>query len=91
MLTVYIDFKSAASYLALEPTLALARELGVAIDWRPFRTTERRPVPTRVADASVTESHRAARERSRRAMDQHYAMLRGLESVLARSARWQES
>ena len=29
MLTVFIDFKSPASFLALEPTLALAQETGV--------------------------------------------------------------
>ena len=35
-LIVYIDFKSPYAYLAIEPTLALGRELGIAIDWRSF-------------------------------------------------------
>ncbi len=35
-LTVYIDFKSPYAYLAIEPTRALARDLGISIDWCPF-------------------------------------------------------
>ena len=35
-LIVYVDYKSPYAYLAIEPTLALADELGIAIDWRPF-------------------------------------------------------
>ena len=35
-LTVYIDFKSPYAYLAIEPTRALARDLGITIDWQPF-------------------------------------------------------
>ena len=34
-LTVCIDFNSANSYLAVAPTIALAKELDIAIDWRP--------------------------------------------------------
>jgi len=33
---VYLDFKSPYAYLAIEPTRALERELGVQFDWRPF-------------------------------------------------------
>ena len=35
-LIVYIDFKSPYAYLAIEPTYAMADELGLEIDWRPF-------------------------------------------------------
>ncbi|MCP5181759.1 MAG: DsbA family protein, partial [Pseudomonadales bacterium] len=35
-LTVYVDVKSPYAYLAVEPTIALGRELGIAIDWRPL-------------------------------------------------------
>jgi 2-hydroxychromene-2-carboxylate isomerase len=35
-LAVAIDFKSPNAYLAVEPTCALAEQLGVAIDWQPF-------------------------------------------------------
>jgi 2-hydroxychromene-2-carboxylate isomerase len=33
---VYLDFKSPYAYLAIEPTRALERKLGVQFDWRPF-------------------------------------------------------
>jgi len=35
-LIVYIDYKSPYAYLAIAPTYALAEELGIDIDWRPF-------------------------------------------------------
>lgn len=36
LLAVYIDLKSPYSFIAIDPTRAMARSLGVAIDWRPF-------------------------------------------------------
>jgi len=35
-LAVYIDLKSPYAFVALDPTRAMARTLGVPIDWRPF-------------------------------------------------------
>lgn len=35
-LAVYIDLKSPYAYIAVDPTRAMARALGVEIDWRPF-------------------------------------------------------
>ena len=35
-LAVYIDLKSPYAYIAIAPTRAMARSLGVEIDWRPF-------------------------------------------------------
>jgi 2-hydroxychromene-2-carboxylate isomerase len=35
-LIVYIDYKSPYAYLAIALTCAMADELGIAIDWRPF-------------------------------------------------------
>ncbi len=35
-LAVYIDLKSPYAYIAIEPTRAMARSIGVEIDWRPF-------------------------------------------------------
>lgn len=35
-LAVYVDLKSPYAYIALEPTRAMARAVGVEIDWRPF-------------------------------------------------------
>ena len=36
VLTVYIDYKSPYAYLAMAPTRALARDLGLTLDWRPY-------------------------------------------------------
>ena len=35
-LAVYLDLKSPYAYIAVDPTRAMARALGVEIDWRPF-------------------------------------------------------
>jgi 2-hydroxychromene-2-carboxylate isomerase len=35
-LAVYIDLKSPYAWVAIDPTRAMARSLGVEIDWRPF-------------------------------------------------------
>jgi 2-hydroxychromene-2-carboxylate isomerase len=78
MLDVYIDFKCAGSYLALDPTLALAERTGVKIAWHPFSTAER-DKPAEGADAAVIASHHAAREASKRAIHQRYASLRGID------------
>ncbi|WP_422345530.1 DsbA family protein [Parasphingorhabdus sp.] len=76
MLTLYIDFKSAASYLALEPTLELARKTGVAIDWRPFSV---RPfsVPEEHVEETVGERHRRVRAAAQRDTHLHYAAVQG--------------
>jgi 2-hydroxychromene-2-carboxylate isomerase len=43
-LTLAIDFASPRAYLALRPTRALAEQLGIEIDWKPF-LVEVRPAP----------------------------------------------
>jgi 2-hydroxychromene-2-carboxylate isomerase len=78
MLEVYIDFKCAGSYLALDPTLAMAERTGVGIAWHPFSTAER-DKPAEGADAAVIASHHATREASKRAIHRKYAALRGIE------------
>jgi 2-hydroxychromene-2-carboxylate isomerase len=35
-LIAYIDYKSPYAYLAMDPTYAIAEELGIEVDWRPF-------------------------------------------------------
>lgn len=78
MLTIYIDFKCPASYLALQPTQALLRRLGRRARWAPFRSAERE-TPSVGSSAEVIESHRRVREASRRALFEKYAALRGIE------------
>lgn len=78
MLTVFIDFKSPASYLALEPTLDLARETGVHIDWLPFSV---RPfsIPEEQAEETVGDRHRRVRAIAQRDTHLHYAAVQERE------------
>jgi len=78
MLTVFIDFKSPASFLALEPTLTLVRETGVQIDWLPFAV---RPflIPEEQVNESVGERHRRVRAIAQRDTHLHYAAVQGRE------------
>ncbi|MEP3421480.1 MAG: hypothetical protein ABJN35_07090 [Erythrobacter sp.] len=80
MLTAYIDFKCAGSLLAIDPILALSRDVGFAIQWRAFSTLER-DIPDTGAAADIIESHRATRARSRKALDQKYARMRGRDLI----------
>ena len=72
MLSIFIDFKSPGSFLALEPTLALARKTGVQIGWLPFSV---RPfsIPEEQADETVGERHRRIRAIAQRDTHLHYA------------------
>lgn len=78
MLTVYIDFKSPASYLATAPTLALAERLNLEIAWKPFRAIERE-VPKLGKAETVGESHRRVRAASQRALAVKYAAHQGID------------
>lgn len=78
MLTVFIDFKSPASYLAIDPILALSQRLSLPVIWRPFRT-RLEPVPDKLSDETVAQSHRRVRAAARRAVHIHYARLRGID------------
>lgn len=78
MLTIYIDFKSPGSYLAMRPALALANRHGVTLDWKPFRTVER-DVPKLENKANVGETHRRVRAASRRSIHQKYAKIQGID------------
>lgn len=82
MLTVTIDFKSPASCLALEPTLALARETGVQIDWLPFGV---RPfsVPEEQSEETVGQRHRRVRAIAQRNTWLHYAAVQGQQMRFA--------
>lgn len=78
MLTVYIDFKSSAAYLAIKPTLDLAARLSLPLDWRPFQTVER-DVPQLGKEETVGESHRRVRAASQRALAIKYAGQQGID------------
>jgi len=78
MLTAYIDFKSAGSLLAIDPTLALADRCGLVVNWRPFSRADR-DLPQSGADRTLIANHHRVRAQSQIAIDRKYAQLRGIE------------
>jgi 2-hydroxychromene-2-carboxylate isomerase len=52
-LSVAVDFKSPQAYLAIAPTCALARTLGISPDWRPFIGTPSKFIPSEADDRSA--------------------------------------
>jgi 2-hydroxychromene-2-carboxylate isomerase len=91
-LIVYVDVKSPYAFIARDPTRAMARELGIGIDWRPLTLN----IPSYLGSArldrtgAVAESNRtpeqwarvryAYRDARRYASEQGYA-LRGTEKI----------
>lgn len=73
------DFASTASLLALKPTLALADDLGVAIEWRPFPTEAPRGVPLPKAGETVAERHARVRAEYQATDFARYAKAQGLD------------
>ncbi|AMO70774.1 DsbA family protein [Sphingorhabdus sp. M41] len=90
MLSIFIDFKSPGSFLALEPTLALASKTGVQIEWLPFSV---RPfsIPEEQADETVGERHRRVRAIAQRDMHLHYAAVQGRTMRFAVTAAGSET
>jgi 2-hydroxychromene-2-carboxylate isomerase len=76
-LTIYIDFKSPASYLAFKPTMQLLGEFEAEPRWLPYRTNQH-PLPTARADETKGETHIRVRERARRDMHEKYATIQGI-------------
>ena len=78
-LSVYIDYKSPAAYLAVDPTYALEDEFGLEIDWKPL-ILERPIRRERESVAEETKAERHARVRAEYVqMDQQrYAQAQGL-------------
>jgi 2-hydroxychromene-2-carboxylate isomerase len=60
-LAVCVDFKSPQSYLAVAPTLALARELGISMCWLPRRVPAVRRPASPAAGADRGTRHRCFR------------------------------
>ena len=84
-LKLYIDFKSPGAYLAVTPSLKLAEEFGLTVDWRPINTRQEElpPEPTH-SDAANEEpedrgaTHRRVRALARRQTHELYAHLRDI-------------
>jgi len=79
MIAVCVDFGSPASWLAVEPTRALERRLGIDFDWRPIALPPLpRPKPPLPGDDRGTRHRRARAEYLARDLAR-YAAARGLE------------
>jgi 2-hydroxychromene-2-carboxylate isomerase len=61
-LSVAIDFKSPNAYLSIEPTCAVAQELGIAVEWQPFLVA-----PWKNQSLDSGSNNRGARHRQFRA------------------------
>lgn len=78
-LSVCIDFKSPESYLAKDPTYALADELQLAIDWLPLVVAPATEPKAVAADDDRGTRHRRMRAQYFERDIQRYARHRGLE------------
>jgi 2-hydroxychromene-2-carboxylate isomerase len=79
-ITVYIDFKSPQSYLAMQPTLQLAEDRNLDIDWLPYRTKQALILPQQ-ADETRGESHVRVRQQQRHQTCLKYARIQGIPMV----------
>lgn len=78
MLTVYIDFKSPAAYLALKSTLDLIESYNLAAIWLPF-PTKQSAIPAKKEQETKGETHRRVRATQRQQMHTMYAELGGTQ------------
>jgi 2-hydroxychromene-2-carboxylate isomerase len=79
-LRIYVDFKSAPAYLAMQPTLALLDRLGLTAEWRPF-DTRHLAIPEPKAEETRGETHIRVRAQQRRDTNLKYAAVQGIPMV----------
>jgi 2-hydroxychromene-2-carboxylate isomerase len=76
-LEYFIDFKSPAAYLSLQPTLDLLEEYTFELLWRPYRSLQK-AVPAKADDETKGETHIRVRAAARQQTHLKYAALRNL-------------
>lgn len=67
-LIVYVDFKSPYAFIARDPTRALARQLGICVDWRPLTLD----IPSYLGSAKLDDKGKV--EKSERTPEQWTAV-----------------
>ena len=77
-LDVYIDFRSPAAYLAVQPTLQLQAEVNCRVSWRPFLTRQRAALVEQPGE-SKSETHFRVRDKYRRRTWRLYAEVQDIE------------
>ena len=77
-LRVYLDFKSPAAYLGLNPLKALLQEYQIAAELLPF-ASQQQAVPPFKTDEDKGETHRRVRAQARQDTHLLYAQAQGLD------------
>ena len=85
-LVIYIDFKSAASYLAMEATLKLIQSEKIDVVWKPYQVRVQ-AIADKKEIETVTESHLRARETQRQQTHLKYAAIQGKPMVFQREPK----
>jgi len=85
-LAIYIDFKSAASYLAMEATLELIRRQAVEVIWKPYQVRVQ-AIADKKEIETVTESHLRVRETQRQQTHLKYAAIQGKPMVFQKEPK----
>lgn len=84
MLTLYVDFKCPASYLAFRPTIELGVRCGCDVDWQPY-CSRSQTIPREKANETRGETHRRVRAFQRRNTHLRYAKAQGIQMAFAES------
>ena len=71
-ITLYIDFKSAASYLAMDATLKLINTHDIEVIWKPYQIRVQ-AIADEKDNETTTESHLRVRETQRQKTHLKYA------------------
>jgi 2-hydroxychromene-2-carboxylate isomerase len=79
-ITLYIDFKSAASYLAMDSTLKLINAHDIEVIWKPYQIRVQ-TIADEKDNETTTESHLRVRETQRQQTHLKYAGLQGKPMV----------
>jgi 2-hydroxychromene-2-carboxylate isomerase len=77
-LTVVLDIRYPQAYLAFHPAAALARSLGIGVDWLPLPVATLKPPSTPAADDDRSVRHRRRRARMIATEVGTYANVQGL-------------
>ena len=76
-LQIYIDFRSANSYLAIGPTTEVAQSIGVEVAWLPF-ASKQKPAPVEHDNETKGERHHRIRAEYRMRIERQYARRQNL-------------
>jgi len=77
MLDIYIDFKSPASYLAMQPTRKMLQVVDIKANWLPYNTRQS-AVPIKQQQETKGDTHRRVRAQARQNVHLMYAQLHNL-------------